>query len=1441
MKCRMGSRFLSAILTLALIVSLVPAISGLNPEAGAASVDYATPATEEELANVQRWFSTTNGSSNTGTFAKIIDGTVYVWGSNRRGATGLTGQTVKDGSGNEYVVTRPASDTAAITDTDIITVPSAIPAEFFGNEKIVRITSSVSVFVVLTSENNIYVWGHSGGGTAQTAITGNTYNARAVNTDLVNGDIVDIKTLGICTFLKSVDDDGGEHWYSFGVGSNMLQAGGTSSSTQAQPIPETIMEKVGGSIKDIAGAWNYATYVIGGDGKLYAFTNNATNLKTYLHYSAFPENADGEQSNGTTVPVDLSDNVPCLKGLTFTGLKGEDWSIAAMDTNGDVWGFGTNSSSHFGSQYNSTIDSETGCGINETHKFFDHNVFQKKAVSFWISSYRSDVLCEDNTVYAVGDNSNGIIVVGGGSTIGTVTQIQVELSKKETIVGVFPANDSQMVITKAGDMYFAGNNSTGGAGTGTTESASPGESVEVVSDNMPPSAPLTANKVHFEIEVTENGAATCYQPTGEEDAYGKMLYNKIVAGVNKGTSTLTLDAGDTFKLNVYFEDFGKIQTFVMPIRFDPEYVKVVNGTGTAYSSSLAVVTPGSYGTSVGIEQCFDTQDWAGGYLNAGAVNGTYPKISNAGGYVSVAGYSTDSVGTISGDVKMFSIAFRAQKDSSGSETLFAFATPTNTPAIDTSISNNNGYDEAILKEQSENCTAYWSISNATGSQGKSGYFAFNYEDYAFPRFATTYTVMSSIELSMTYGANNASVTDQLGDGTDSTEPSAITRGWRINWTNKDVVYTVTATSKGSNGKPASFPQVTWSYRLYDKDGNVVEAGDDTDPVSEYIVLTGQTDTSISFKINPDFEPEKDSNGTVIEEPVYVEFIATGKYHSVSSAPNYVKLKNYAAPGTIKIAQSADNGVTRVPVGTDSFVTYNYTDTAHLGSTDKFWVYYGVDSKTGASLTAANVDNSDVVWYLRDSDGVEVDVTAATAPAVITRNSLEQVTVSPHFTIKNNDYLILHVESLYDSTVYDEIKIRIQLYATALKFDPEIVRMSITTDTMNSSINLASYLKIEPADVYATDLTWSVDPFPEGQPGNANIKEVDSQGNETGNTVNVWKDGDSVNYGSLGTGSTASIFYAYGWATPTKASTGSDSDRYVSVRVTDSYSNLSQTIKVAIMDINCPISMNQFEATNNIGTASDTVAVKSGLELNDIIRFYNSYEDAMEDTDGSAAVRTTTIVNDTMYPAFTFAVGDTKSSMMAGGGGYLYVTLTRDSDGGTVTYDPVPVAYGSEPSLVYGYVHLYGKVTGSVMDSGITVLLSGGDFKEYVTTDTNGYFKFTKYIAPGDYTMTISKQNYLTRTTAITIEATTTGKFMISSNTNPLILFPGDLTGDSIININDITYYVANWVGLTDDTIGNYTLYDFLEDGVISMADLELLLQRKDWVPGSYPTWSVPDQ
>jgi hypothetical protein len=530
-----------------------------------------------------------------------------------------------------------------------------------------------------------------------------------------------------------------------------------------------------------------------------------------------------------------------------------------------------------------------------------------------------------------------------------------------------------------------------------------------------------------------------------------------------------------------------------------------------------------------------------------------------------------------------------------------------------------------------------------------------------------------------------------------------------------------------------------------------------------------------------------------------------------------------------------------------FDTATSSSTSTFVNDNTFYVTYGSYDSPNAR---------EVIWTLLDSDGNTVSNSDADAKATLgndtttTVNNLltPSITVLPHYSTEGDDYLTLRCTSLYDSSVYDEITIKVHLVATDLAFKPETICIPVSTDYSTSSVKLSKYIAISPLDAWSTNYTWTVEwPADSEMPGNWKKLYGDSATYD-GTT-------QAVTYGQLNASS--GLLTVFEYATP--------SDTPAEVTVTDSISGLSATIKVKVMDVDSPIGINDFTATNSLGYMNDTLTITDGLDPDGktitSIELYSDYYEAVDelakDSTTLTPFKTVTVSDDIRAKFaqdgyFTIAAYDNKQSLFASEGGFIGVVVkyTVGSDPAEISSDVVPVQYDQEPNVVDGYVRLFGRNVNSAQQAGIRVDMVGLNFKETVYTDSDGYFKFTKYVAPGTYSITISKTNYLTRyiqkdskgNGGITVPSSETNdKFHISTSNDPIYLYPGELTNDNAITVQDITYYVSNWVGITDSTVSNFSAYDFIEDSVISSKDLELLLVRKDWTNESYPAWIVPDQ
>jgi hypothetical protein len=145
-------------------------------------------------------------------------------------------------------------------------------------------------------------------------------------------------------------------------------------------------------------------------------------------------------------------------------------------------------------------------------------------------------------------------------------------------------------------------------------------------------------------------------------------------------------------------------------------------------------------------------------------------------------------------------------------------------------------------------------------------------------------------------------------------------------------------------------------------------------------------------------------------------------------------------------------------------------------------------------------------------------------------------------------------------------------------------------------------------------------------------------------------------------------------------------------------------------------------------------------------------------------------------------------MFVPGGVELIFTLTENEDG-TLT-----LSYKEAPKLQT----LSGKVTSSSKVSGDVTMelwIDGDMVPAYTTTTSNGSYTF-KDVVIGDYILTVSKNNHLTREYALTL-----GEQPLTQDVK--ICLKGDVTGDGQINVGDVARLYAHIKGgtkLTDEYV-----------------------------------------
>ena len=1320
-------RVSTALLSVTMLGSVVPTM--LNAGTTAFALNAEGP-TEQQIENARMTNAGYNGK------AKIIDGDLYVWGakngSNHAESLGITEYTTPEGT---------------TSTTFPIPYPVKVPSENFDSDVIQVVMNWGGFNFALTKNGTVY------------QLTG---KVEKVYESPSNAKIVYLSAQGGRSLFAK---DENNKWYSMidtasatNNGYYLLRQGTTEELGKFAPIGEEYYEAVGNrTIKEIVSMAAYTTLLICEDGTTFAAGGGG-----YWHVNTY--------GMGTTAYGQVANLTEKLGGVKFVNAASEDVSFTAVDTNGNVWGWGCDHTERFRARANNTVACGHGYAnqrVDTATKFYDATIFGKKAMRTWLTGSNAFILCDDNSIYATGKNTNGMINAGlaDGTNIYNPTQIFKKQSEADTIVGLSPTVNNVTIYTLKGDSYFTGSNSNGAAGNGTTASTPRGEVEEVIPDTLPPSKPYTANEMSFEIEMTQTignqPKKVTYVPApepGKQYRVMKTIEGQSPTFLDNGMKDEdAIAAGQIFKLNVYFNDFGKLHTFLVPIRFDAQYVQVVNGAGEAYSTNGQTVS--AVGKNAAVEKLFTNETWNNGTLASG-VEGGYPKVNNKDGWVSVLGYSTAEKARIDGKQAMFSIKFSAIGQTGNAFKCFEIATASN--------AKNGTYDVASKEEFDYG--AYWSINNPNSESQISSYV---FEDAKPIYYTSTVSVLKSISLDVVF--DNGSPVDNAQPNVEDAGPG----DKAINNKNTEMVYTVKVKP---NPEDASFPQVNWTISLE-------KPIDGTAELADFISIVEQKDTYVKFKLPDNFSQTQLGQ---------IKFHAVAKKYSNIEAYVNVYVKSFDPPEFIHITEKnySDNTADAVPAK-EEFIYQHKNDSGNKENR-QFTV-------TFPTVGPEEQLNKQVVWQLFDQDGYELDQQAEDCPVRIVTTTPASDGVPPSVMIQplkttGDAYVTLKVYSLYDPNVYDTVRIKVQFMANAMQFKQDILRLP--TDM---SRDLMDLLEIGPQDVYATNLEWSYKGLDDGPyiifNGTSNVVALDQ---------------------------------------PTPIN---PKELYEEVTVKDTISGLSATIKIAVIDLDSPLSIDDIVATNNLGESNDWVQIAKGLELGDIVRFYKTYDAS------SAFLTVGPLVEVQVVPNFPFPV----QGLLESGGGEIAVSVERqwgDSPGAVET-SKIPVVYDPEPSKVYGYVTLEGRSPSSAQIEGIRVDLNGISHDETVYTDADGRFQFQSYIKPGTYSLTVSRNRYLTRT----IEADkSTGyaglvipaaeEFCIASKDAPIKLYAGDVNMDKIIDYRDLDTYVKNWVGQINPDLEEFNDFDFYDQSAyaaIGTDDINLVLIHYGWVTSNYANWAVPKQ
>ncbi len=1118
---------------------------------------------------------------------------------------------------------------------------------------------------------------------------------------------------------------------------------------------------------------------------------------------------------------------PEFSGRKIKQLSLEYNTVVALDDKGTIWTWGSSAGGKLGNGEWMFPQKADG----RIHEYFVHpndlptpyaafgpgsvNYSNKRAHYIMTSADHSVVvMTTDNELYGWGGNLSTFYPKEEDYLI--PQPIFENVTEKETVLSVRATRNSFYVTTQSQDDYFAGDNSGGLAGNGSTSSTPTTEATVTKPENIPPTKPSSANKLFMTISTTtDNGVP--------------IEYSAQANNIND----LSIRVGQQFTLNIYMEDFAKLTGFYIPITFDPSILQVVNMDGVPYSADDAIRPGFNNGSGLRTNLTSGNNDpdsistsWVNGVLTD---NSRMPVIDNGNGFVSVEGVALmnkDLVSRITGQVKMFSIEFKAIQP---------------TATVPTPATTGFKLDGTSADPLWTDKPAKWYSTdlgiNSDLDVGKDAVWEFDNVSFFESKFKVVEIKDMILNL---YRDNDSLVTDIANDG--SGKPDY----YRIDKRNTDSSYQLKAEVDPTN---ASWPDIDrWECEFMDSTSHATGA-----TVSDYITVTkSDSPKYFEFTISPNISMSDavlNDDGEFV--PGYIKITGYG-----SHIPNKDNNPEGFRVAYIKITNDVPAPTAITITNKDGYLTDMNGKFQVNASTKLEFDGKGItleDSYTFQAAFTAEDENdfsTDVKWQLlrvldRNDDGspktTEALGTDAKAPMVIATDSANTNPKTPSCKViaqnstEDNDDIILKVSSGVDPTICDYVNVKVRLAPYEIVLPNDTITL-VYGEGLKQTYDLADKVKVAPGDAKDYTIEYvktvkAVDNRPDADRGDESKRVA----------PNV-------------------IVTDAGVIEPVRADKDFHAQSYdeVTVQIQQTLNGtpltLQKTLKVYTVDAVPPPNM-YVDVINSAGIDYDYIKFsigtnKSQLEEGDKLEIYRDYSDT--DAIVTYASLTADQIRMLFSPGYnvpTRTVGSDTYALNPAGGTIGY-RLTK-ADG--TAYKKTPVMYNPKALKLSGYIKLDTKSLTKSTHDGITITINdvvGSDGKSISTTTKangvlHGYFEFEEYISAKQHTMTISKTNYLTRQIVFTMPSTE--DFEISTAEKPIILYPGDLDGKRGIQYDDFNEYRINWLGRYNSRNENgvllesFNFYDGSDENgatIININDLMLINKRMGATTTDYSPWLV---